>query len=331
MAKLAFPTSREVPGPLLIDTHQLYALDEIIDRHAAALRQHRDAEIEASIENEIQRRLASKTLAEEDIEEYRARIRRSRLSFSGRLQRDSVSVALYLKGGREVQAERFAEAINQPVSEEESPVGLGLYLTIGSVRAVIRLADEQWRQRLSIQVEPNNSEVAQSLFGALNNWASDVQAPKWQQRWLSGRSYLRFALVVWLLVGFILGPLLGWSIAGEYASTIEARRLLSQGINANNQQRAIELILAIESGYYAGERRSRPGPRYWSYATLGALCLVCASICPRICIGAWRGKRQVERWRDWIKAVRITIPGLVASSLVLPWVLHILGLNPPSP
>ncbi len=331
MAKLSFPTSRAVPGPLLIDAHQLQALDEITDRHAVALREHRDREIEASVEKDIQRRLARGFLSEEQVETQRERLKRFGLPTTSRLQRDSVSVALYLRGGREVQADRFSDAINQPIGEEEAPVGLGLYLTIGSVQAIIRLADVHWRQELTIEVEPNNTEVAQGLFGALNNWASDVQAAKWQQWWLGHRSYLVIALAFWMFFGFMFIPIMNWAKGGERASRIEARKMLSQGVNASNEQRAIELILAIESGYDAGGRGTLLGLCYWSYVVIGSLCLVCSVICPRVCIGVWKGRRQIKRWRSWLSTVTFTIPLLIAGSAVLPWVLHWLGLSPPSP
>jgi hypothetical protein len=329
VAKLSFPTTREVHGPLLIDASQLAALDEIIDRHTLVLRDQRDKDVEIATEKEIQRRLARGQITEEQVETQRQRIKQSRLYISSRLERDNRSVALYLRGGREIQAERFTEAINQPMGGEETAIGFALFLAIGSVRATVRVSDRSWRKELGVEVEPNDIEVAQGLFGALNNWATDVEPPKWQQQWLRLKGILAFVLFLWVLMGCFFMPIVAWSRAGERASKIEARKLLADGINEKNQQRAIALLLAIESGYDPGVKTPLLGIRYWSYVIVGMVCLIFAIICPHVCIGVWRGKQKIKMWRSWITAVTVTIPLLLVGGAVLPWVLHWLGLAPP--
>lgn len=56
-----------------------------------------------------------------------------------------------------------------------------MHVRVGEIRALIK-AGEPWG--VSVNVEPSENEVAQGLFGALSNWASDVEVPKWQQKWL---------------------------------------------------------------------------------------------------------------------------------------------------
>jgi len=116
MAKLSFPTARIIALPLLIDANQLEGLDRIVDRHMDALREYREREVELATEREIQKRLARGWLKEEQIAARRPYI--STLATS-RLQKDSRSATLYLRGGKEVQAERFSEAMIQPVGEHE--------------------------------------------------------------------------------------------------------------------------------------------------------------------------------------------------------------------
>jgi hypothetical protein len=220
--------------------------------------------------------------------------------------------------------------MNQPVGEGELPIGFALYLTVGSVRAAVRLADETWRRQLNLEVEPEDLEVTQEFFGALSNWASDVEAPKWQQKWLDARPFLGLLLLGCLFFGLLFAPILNWRYAGQRANKIEARKLLAQGVTASSQQRALELLLAIESDYDSGVRVSVLGVRYWSYFAIAALILVGGVISPNVCIGVWKGRERLKWWRRWIKTLTVTIPLLLFSSLILPWLLHWLGINPPS-
>lgn len=327
MAKLSYPTNRKVVCPLLIDVTQLEALDQIIDRHAGPLEALRDKQLDDSTEKDLREDVAKGYLKEEDIEKTRpgTRERMRSLYYS----RDSKSAILYLTRGKEIQAERFSEAISQPVGEEEIPLGLALHFRVGSVEARVRL-EHRWEPELSIDVEPNDLEAAQELFGALSNWASDIEAPKWHQKWLALRDLIVIVLAAWVLSGLMAVPLIIWGDAGKNVSMAEARKLLAGGINQNNQLRALELILAIESEYNPGVNSPPLGLRYWSYFGIGILILLMAAICPKVSIGVWKGRRQLKRWRSWMTMVTVTIPLLLVGSLILPWLLHLLGLSPPS-
>jgi hypothetical protein len=328
MARLSFPTERQVQCPLLIDATQLEALDAIIDRHTGPLNVLKDREMEDATSRELQRRLTRGFLKEDQLEAQRPRIKE--FTRSTKFDKDGRSVRLYLTRGREIQAQRFSEAISQPVGEQETPLGFALFFRIGNVRARVILVDS-WRQELSLEVEPNYSEAAQELFGALSNWASDIEAPKWQQKWVANRHYIALLMFFWVVLGLIFVPVLNWEFAGRRANLAEARKLLAQGITPSNQQRAFSLLLAIESGYdLGGTNDSLVGVRYWSYFGISALILVIATIVPHVSIGVWKGKHQLRRWRWWLTTVTVTIPVLLVGSLILPWILHLLGLSPPN-
>ncbi|MGB9243497.1 MAG: hypothetical protein WCC03_09105 [Candidatus Acidiferrales bacterium] len=159
MARLSFPTARIIALPILIDANQLEALDRIVDRHIDVLREYREREIELATRREIERRLARGLLREEDVATRRPYINALTIS---KLQKDSRSATLYLRGGKEVQAERFSEAMIQPVGEQEIATGMALYVTVGSVRATVRLSERRvWREELTLEVEPNDISVAQ--------------------------------------------------------------------------------------------------------------------------------------------------------------------------
>jgi hypothetical protein len=317
-----------VQCPLLIDAPQLEALDAIIDRHTDPLTSLRDKELDEAISRELQRRLTRGYLEEDQVEASKHKIRE--FTRSSKFDKDSRSATAYLTRGREIVGNRFSEAMSQPVGEQETPLGFALHFRIGNVRARVNIVDS-WRKELSLEVEPNYSEAAQELFGALSNWASDIEAPKWQQKWVANRTFIALILFLWVMFGIIFVPVLNWEFAGRRANEAEARKLLAQGITPSNQKRALDLLLAIESNYDSGgANASLVGVRYWSYFGIGTLILVMAATPPHVSIGVWKGKHQLRRWRWWMTTVTVTIPLLLVGSLILPWLLHLLGLSPPN-
>jgi hypothetical protein len=328
MAKLSFPTSTEIKGPLLIDPTQLEVLDQIIDRHLERIREYRNNVVNEQASKEAREGVSEGLMKEDQVASYEAKCKRELLS-TYRFG-ETRSFSLYLTRGREIQAHRFSEAASQPVGDQETALGFSSYLKVGEVEAKIRLRSSR-SEGISIDVEPNHVEVAQELFGALSNWASDIEAPKWQQRWLEFKELAVVVLSLVLIFGFILVPLLNWGGAGKSASTAEARKLLASGINSSNEQRAITLLLAIASDYDPGVPAPSLGTRYWGYLLLSFVVLLIGSSCPSVSIGLWKGKRRLKARRWWIRTVAVAIPTIFVSSLLVPWLLHWLRLRPPSP
>lgn len=112
----------------------------------------------------------------------------------------------------------------------------------------------------------------------------------------------------------------------------QAHQILGQGINPTNLDRAIELLLAIESDY-APESSivvGKLGIRFWVYLLLWILLITSISITPRVVLGIWDGKRALERWRAWLRFCSVSVPGYVLVSVFLPWILRLLGVGPSS-
>jgi len=202
---LSFDTEKELQAPILIDLEQLTVLDGIIDKYAERLRRERDARLEEGTTAEISDRIAKGYLKEGEVETRRADIRKF-VADVNRWDREARSVTIYLSHGRQIEAQSFAEAIGQPLIQEETARGFLLSLRIGSVEAKIR-AGHRGGEELAMEVEPRNSEISQELFGALENWASDIEATKWQQKWVCPDLFS-----FWLLFSAGFGPIAPRSI-----------------------------------------------------------------------------------------------------------------------
>jgi hypothetical protein len=328
MAKVSVPTSTEIKGPLLIDAAQLEVLDEIIDQYLDRMREYKNKMVDEQASQRGRDAVSKGWVKADRATSYETEERRD--LFSSYTFRERRSFSLYLTRGREIQAHRFSEAASQPVGDQETVLGFSSYVKVGEVEANIRLRSSI-SAGISIDVEPNHVEVAQELFGALSNWANDVEAPRWQQRWLQLKDLAAALLFFALIFGFVLVPLFNWGGAGKSASVAEARKLLTSGIDSSNERRAISLLLAIASDYDPGVPAPSLGSRYWGYLLLSCVILLIGTSCPSVSIGLWKGKRRLRATRAWIRTVTVALPTILASTLLVPWLLHWLRLRPPSP
>lgn len=328
MVKISFPTSRKVSCPLLIGAEELKGLDQIIDSYLDRIREDREKIIDEKARRTTDVHfgaLKKKDKTPEKKAELLAHYKHDASEEVPEIRR----VSLYLTRGREIQAETLSEAMSQPVGETEVPVGFSMSARIGKIDVRVSLS-KFLRASLDIAVEPNESETAQELFGALSNWASAIEAPKWQQVW-SEHHWLAYVLLfLWLLFGFVVQPLSHSSDAAKDSQRAEAHKLLAQGMNSANEQHALALLLAIESGYDPGARPEPLGVRYWGYVLVIALILILVAIAPEVSIGLWKGRRRLNSWRVWMRVVTIGIPTLLVGSLLLPWILYWLKLTPPT-
>jgi hypothetical protein len=330
MPTVSFPTTRTIECPLLIEANHLEALDKLLDQHLPQLQADRDKRIAEEASRRTRQYLLKRLITEEKAEAFEAK--RKKELYEDYKYREVRSVSIYLTRGREVTAKNFSDAMNLPTGGEELPVGFSAVMRVGEIKATINTGYRYHRQ-LSIEVEPNDSEVALSLFGALSNWAGGIEFPKWQQKWCEYRFIAVALLFLFLVMGVLAIPLSNWSEAGKSTERKEARKLLaSGGVTTNNERRAMELLLAIESNYSPpGFQAPSLGVKYWSYVSLGTLILSAVTICPGMCIGLWKGKRRLDAWRTWLRILTFGIPTLLGTYVLLPWILYWLRLIPPNP
>src|SRR5258706_1711545 len=102
----------------------------------------------------------------------------------------------------------------------------------------------------------------------------------------------------------------------------QARELLKSGVNASNDKKALEILLAIESGYEAPPSPPSSSPRISRRSTalvIGTfLCCLIFSFPPRSVLGIGRGEKVLQRWNWWLKFISVSVPGYLASIYLWP-------------
>lgn len=176
-------------------------------------------------------------------------------------------------------------------------------------------------RKVSLKVSPERLPESRETFAGLKDWIDSNQPTKWQQHWT------RIASLMWavLLFGF-LGVTFTYAVLGSSPSPYHAQAtsLLKQGISATNELKAVETILALQSGASA-TGLNKPVPIWWFGALgLGLLACAVASIQPNAHLAIGKGVSLVKRWRLWIKFITITVPSFVFASFVSPWLVSLI-------
>jgi hypothetical protein len=317
MPKLKYVTAVEIPGPWLLDEVALFALDDVVDEQYSelckAIDERLDAQIKALMETEP-------TYSNESEDEKRERIRRYESVGHHRAK----SLTVYLKDGRSLDANSFRDAVRHPGGAEFTPVGFSYRLRVDDIRATIKLSSS-YRTTLDINVDPEGDQEAEELYGKLSNWSASFQPPIWQQKWLDSQLLITmFVVFIPVCFFFVWGALSGDVSKSQLRH--QAHELIQNGVNASNQPQATQLVLALLSEYSPPNSKPfyKPGSTFWLSFILSWGVAFALTFCPKVVLGIAGGKRIIGRWRFWVNWLWVTLPGAVASLILIPKLLDLL-------
>ncbi len=299
MAEIFYPTRFKTKGPWLIDSAQLLALDDAVDQYCA------------------------KSLAADRGNE--------KPDFS-RADNGTRTITFFLRHGKELQASSFREAIINPAAANEIALGLKYELRVQGTTASLTLetttvsATTVYGQpieemQLNLTVDPRTSALSQEIFVLMKDWATDLQRSLWQK--VTFRLRLPAAIIgaIWALI-FAVGLFSPSPPNFKEQYKQEARKLLATGINPANQQKAIELLLAIQADYSPPSSSSSLKPERSAKSIVENLIVLfwlsALAFFPEFCLGIWKGKQRLRWWRAWLPFVFVTVPTLIVTRYLVP-------------
>lgn len=315
MAEFIYTTSTNISGPWLIDSDKLETLDKTLDEEWTRITKYQEELIKKKVDQIMEE---DQYIPKEDdkraleIESRRKEIEarvRSRSLYS-----DDRSITIHLKGNKKVIVKTFGEALRQQSLLEELPISFSALIQSGHIKGEFELRKNG---HLDISVSPEHLPESRELFAALKRWASTVSPPKWQQFWLD---FNPGQWLVWFVVLVIALSVLGnsESVAKKYYKQ-EAMELLKNGLSQDEQLKAIETLLALESGYIPKDQSiARPG---WVTLLLfgGLMACVVLTITPKSRIGIGKGQDSINRWRLWIRVVFVLVPVFIFVNVIWPY------------
>ncbi|HEV2395717.1 MAG TPA: hypothetical protein VGS27_02085 [Candidatus Sulfotelmatobacter sp.] len=312
MPEVIYPTSCRLRGPFLLSSEILTNLDRIVAEQKPILIGLREKRINEYIAERV---LEAKQegMADPELE--------SRKKYWTDYAQQTVAefsceLTVQFSDDTRLEADSFAEALAHSEFSSVPAEGFDLSLKCGSIELHLE-AESNFETDMSLKVTPSNAEGAKKLFADVRRWMRTVQAPLWQQWWC----YLGHArYFVWgpamMMIIIALSVALGGTDDNYYKK--QARELLQQGVTQNNQSKAIEILLALESKASAPTAH-RLGHWYWFFFIGIFVMGLILSYPPKLVLGLGRGDDKIKYWRAWTKFVFIVVPTFIATNFLWPY------------
>lgn len=320
MAEFIYTTSTTISGPWLIDSDKLEALDKIFEEELERITKRNEELIRAEVEQRLKTDTVTALISLTDDESRRnAELDRWKKEIEAMIRssyryRDERSVTIYLKSNKRIVLKSFGEAMRQPDLIAEMPIGFDSVLQTGNIKGQVELRQSG---KLDITVSPEHLAESRELFASLQRWATISRPPKWQQVWVSLNP---LQWVLWIIVVLIGSTaLVGSESAAKSFYKEQAKQLLQNGLSPDEQLKAIETLLALESGYTPPSQVvGFPGwfiLLFWG----GLIACIVLTITPKPRIGIGKGHDAINHWRLWMRIVFIIIPGFVFVNIIWPY------------
>jgi hypothetical protein len=155
-----------------------------------------------------------------------------------------------------------------------------------------------------------DQETENQIRYEIDKWIDVHQPKKILQLWSNHSEFVRFILGATALISLLM---LFPTSAGSYQEEVKRRThdLLKKGITKDNQDQAMELILAYESKYTPDkfvattvEDKELKGRVF----IISAVLFLLSSIRPKTTIGLGRKRKALRFYLLWWKFVIVTIP-----------------------
>lgn len=315
MARLIYSTELTINGPWLIDHNAVMELDNILDDAWEKLCHEEDAKIDNEANKEFQedpfyRHLKSSEEIESKMAELKARIR------DRWYRRRKKSIRIDFIGSKSLIADSFKEAYKDRSILDDIPIGFRVQMDVNDIEASIRLTEND----LSVNVSPESLENAREFFVLLRQWMGRYKPPVWQRVWTAIHGFHWFMLVILLSFGYIFVDTSSTQMVN--LARDRARSLLDAGLTEENTVEAVGLLLMLESRYFPGYMEAGL-PHWFNVLFWGGLFVsIVLTIKPKSVVGLGKGEDRIKLWRWWLGLISVTIPGLVFTSFLWPYIVQ---------
>jgi len=313
MPELIYPTRAKIRGPILINAAALKELDGILAEQMQLLHDLR----EKMVEEELAERIAAAHARgvvnpnPQQIQHYKDLAQIS-------VGKESMRLVLYFSNGSQLKAKSFQEAAAHAETSQNLATSFDLEMQCGTISLRLSAESDSFSTELTVEVSPSGSEVAKNLFSAVRRWQRAIQAPRWQQWWCVGG---HFRFVIWIIFLWAVLMAVGTSLGSldENYYKQQGQQLVKQGVTPDKQQKAIETLLALQSGSPAPIEH-RVGNRFWFFCIGGTIVCLILSYPPKLVLGLGVGEDRIGYWRAWTRFVFVVVPTFVASNFLWPYV-----------
>ena len=105
----------------------------------------------------------------------------------------------------------------------------------------------------------------------------------------------------------------------------QAYELLRRGLRAEDHEKAIAILLALESGYSPGTTRVVVPHWFWWLFCIGwVINFALLFSPPKLILGIGGGARSLRRWTAWIGFLKWAVPTVIVSGFLVPFLRQLL-------
>jgi hypothetical protein len=239
---------------------------------------------------------------------------------------DERTVEVTFNSGKRARASRFAELIGDPHIADETPHTFVVRCRKGKHEATMKLSRLFGTSSIDISATPEDTPGAEVAFERVKAWAEATTQGWWPQIWAGGLAFLSYVIAFAIMA-------ISWLIYTATQSTYisssnnelsaEGRRLIDGGLKPEDERKAIEILLALHTGYRPPQTKYDPlFPSWWIVlcATMLVLCFL-LSCSPTTMIALGKGRRLVPRIHrrlglvNWL-LVTVVVGGIGVAAIV---------------
>jgi hypothetical protein len=316
VAELLHKTSANLDGPWLLRKNDLLDLDKVIAEVWQTLDKRRKADLKTATAKAIRHLRAEagfSQLSPEEQEELEKGTRDSIKGY-GRFEFKPFTLLLTLNNGKQTSCTSFAEALAMEDLSEKVVTDIKIQAECAGVRIELS-APHYSSQDIRLWIFPETSPLASEVAARFGAWAEE-RKPGWARYFTTGHIFLRWFLAV-ILIGYTYLILRSSETQEKAKLKAEAHKVLRSGINSDNQQRAIYLLLALSSDFTQDSSQAvLPSWYYWFAGFVLGIALL-GSFPMNTCFEIGRGAKWVS-WRlNWIRFVTKIVPGFILTAILL--------------
>jgi len=301
MGQLIIPNEISIKGPWILESSQLEELGEALNE----INDKIDEAYEIELDRQIEEELPSLAKWNEKITKDEARIEvEKRYPFRKR-ERETT---LTSKDGKRIKDSSVINILKDKNVIDFKPSSLQVEIEKGPISFKLEVSskfDGELQTRMSIRDDKYSNEINYIL----NKWIRKNKPNSIVQFWSSTYQYFVFPLFFMLL---FVPLMLVKSGKNNYQDKlkVEGIEILKNEIDDSNRNKAIELILKLETDYVPVDYSNKGNMdstiyKIWLY---GFICLVLLAIRPKTVIGIGKKSRLAWFYKKWIYIVTVFIP-----------------------
>ncbi|WP_026838866.1 hypothetical protein [Gillisia sp. JM1] len=316
MGILYIPSEKQIKGPWFIGRKELEELDEILKFIDQKLKDSYENEIQAEAEEELKKKRF------DNIEEARIYIQKS--SFMKKIRKD---ITIISQDESKLKDSQLKDLLIDPKIKNFKPKELSIDIEYGYNNHFSLNIMKRFDGELKYKLECSDSEAKDEINYKIENWIESYKPKKIKQLW---QEY-SFPLI--MLAGMIFLLSITSIVSNKSPTAVnvyskDINKLIESGINEDNRDEAIELILKTNANYIPESVTSIEefNATAIKLAIFSLICLLVFIFKPKTIIGVGKHKSLLNTYKLYTKMILVTIPAIFVLPFIYDFIKELVAI-----